>query len=358
MPCSYWVPGEVAGRDWAKATVVCRAGQANCGVVVSQSGRREKVEYIKGLMRKLLGAGIVVFLLSQFVYHNKKCANYVRTPRVFVGVLSRSTNFEIRRAIRSSWARDDRVVVYFFMLQPSTPMLQTVRREALIYRDIVIVSDVNESYRNITYAVWEMFKRAAVRTDVTYFVKTDDDCYVRISVLLRALARLPTKWLYAGMPFESHVQPIRDPSNRWYTPFSQWPSNRSFPPYSSGMGAVISMDLVRHIATGVPHLIFPPNQLLEIEDVATGIYIDYVFRELHRPRIFARLHMNQFECAESDVITHFGWKQGIGHNTSMIANAHLCTYCYQGRCCTSQQVQNVPPHCLAHQIVDIRVPPT
>lgn len=52
--------------------------------------------------------------------------------------------------------------------------------------------------------------------------------------------------------------------------------NNDTPLYAWGYAAVLTVDLVQHIAAGIPHVMMPPNNLLRIEDVATGVWVEYI----------------------------------------------------------------------------------
>jgi hypothetical protein len=123
--------------------------------------------------------------------------------KLFVGVLSAARNREARQVIRETWGADAQLArVAFFMLRPAdNATWAAVRREAAQHRDVIVTAGVLEHYYNITHAVLDMFKAAAAAgPHVTHFMKTDDDCWVRIPLLLAALARMPRERLYAGYP--------------------------------------------------------------------------------------------------------------------------------------------------------------
>jgi predicted DCC family thiol-disulfide oxidoreductase YuxK len=77
--------------------------------------------------------------------------------------------------------------------------------EAATHSDLVLTPEL-DSYYNTTYAVVNMFRVAAGLADrITHVLKTDDDTYVRVSVLLETLQGLPATWLYAGKVWELRV---------------------------------------------------------------------------------------------------------------------------------------------------------
>jgi hypothetical protein len=139
----------------------------------------------------------------------------IQELRVFVGVLSRTGSIIQRNAIRRTWASDMRLArVMFFVLRPrSEQVVHDLINEAATYGDMVLTPEL-ESYYNTTYSVVNMLKVAAGMADhITHLLKTDEDVYVRVPLLLQTLQKLPKTWLYAGKVWETKVD--RNPKYRW-----------------------------------------------------------------------------------------------------------------------------------------------
>lgn len=139
----------------------------------------------------------------------------IQELRVFVGVLSRTGSIIQRNAIRRTWASDMRLArVMFFVLRPrSEQVVHDLINEAATYGDMVLTPEL-ESYYNTTYSVVNMLKVAAGMADhITHLLKTDEDVYVRVPLLLQTLQKLPETWLYAGKVWETKVD--RNPKYRW-----------------------------------------------------------------------------------------------------------------------------------------------
>lgn len=81
----------------------------------------------------------------------------------------------------------------------------------------------------------------------------------------------------AGAP-KTPASPYRTPTERWYVPYSNWRSDARVR-YGSGHGYVLSIDLAREIAAGAPHMIMQGHNLLIIEDLAVGYWVDYIGKE-------------------------------------------------------------------------------
>jgi hypothetical protein len=209
-------------------------------------------------------------------------ASAVHGIRLFIGVLSAAANVEARNTIRETWGAHPLLAssrVMFFVLRPhNDTAFRAVRREAAATGDIFMTSEVYEGYYNITYAVLDIFKVAATMSDsFTHVAKTDGDCFVRPGLLLDALSGMPRQWLYAGSPMNAGSV-IRTPG--WhYVPYSNWASETPVR-YGFGAGYVVSIDLAKEIAAGAAHVIMPADNLLVIEDVAVGYWVEHVGSEL------------------------------------------------------------------------------
>jgi hypothetical protein len=224
--------------------------------------------------------------------------------KLFLGVLSAPGNVEARATVRQTWGSVKTLSrLMFFVLRPrnDTTFMQ-LRSEAVTHGDVVITSEVYEGYYNITYAVLDIFKTAAVMGDAfTHVAKTDDDCYVRLNLLLPALEAMPHQWLYAGAPM-THGSVIR--STGWHhVPYSNWASDQPVR-YGFGMGYILTMDLAKEIAAGAPHMIMAPDNLLIIEDVAVAYWVAYVGKEKNITINYEAAIKHSESCTPGDMFLH------------------------------------------------------
>lgn len=213
------------------------------------------------------------------VYHRRSCLKTNATNqgiRLFVGVLSRPRHITARDVIRTTWGADRRLerLMFFTQRPKDDAIFKELRTEATTMKDLVISSEIYEDYYNITYSVLEIFRTAARMGDaITHVLKTDEDVYVRLSLLLPALDAMPRQWLYAGAPMgEGSV--IRTKGIR-FVPYSNWESDKPVR-YAFGWGYVVTIDIAEEIAAGAAHMIMPGNNLLIIEDVAVGYWVQYI----------------------------------------------------------------------------------
>ena len=182
------------------------------------------------------------------------------TPLV-VGVLSAMTNREHRDTIRETWAANHSVV---FMVASNSPSEWTAEMEA--HNDLVVLHHP-ESYCGevsvLPYKTQVFFHAAANQVaSYDYALKTDDDSFVHVGRLMRALdTSKPDYW--GKVHRNSKV--IRDPDHKWYVSKAMYAGDR-YPEYCSGAGYVLSKALVACAVTKVATFKFFVR-----EDVATGL---------------------------------------------------------------------------------------
>ncbi|GIY71496.1 beta-1,3-galactosyltransferase 4 [Caerostris darwini] len=113
----------------------------------------------------------------------------------------------------------------------------------------MLQGDYKDTYRNLTAKVVRGLRWAASsRCRPHYVLKTDDDCFVNLPLLLHFLSRQNPiqNNLYAGhVRWSSPV--VRDPNSRWYVSDADFAGSR-FVPYVNGAGYVLSLDVVQKFA--------------------------------------------------------------------------------------------------------------
>lgn len=85
---------------------------------------------------------------------------------------------------------------------------------------------------------------------------------------------------------------------------------------------MLTVDLVRGIAAGVP-FVLRPDRLFKLEDVSMGSWVEAVVRE-HQltPNIVHSGRFNFWGCSPSDVVSHY-----------ISPAKQRCMHQRQGRCC-------------------------
>ena len=115
-----------------------------------------------------------------------------------VGILSAPQNAAEREACRATWLQlvpHGRRVLYFFAVGNANDVAtnDALDKESRTYRDLLRI-DLRESYRRLVFKTAAMYDYLALRTnnsqqDLSYsfYLKTDDDSFVRLDKLIPLL---------------------------------------------------------------------------------------------------------------------------------------------------------------------------
>lgn len=255
-------------------------------------------------------------------------------PRLFLGVLSSSGNVDRRNAIRDTWGGDKRLYrVLFFVSRPrDDAVFDSLRKEATDKGDVVVLGHVWESYENITYQTFEVCRAAYVDGQATHVVKVDDDSYVRVGTVLREVAVMPRSKGFMGYIESPGGGPHRDPSNQWYVSREEWASDR-YPPWAHGTGYVVTMDVAREIAAGVPYRL-RPDRLFKLEDISFGSWVEFVAQDRGWDiQLVVSKRFNYGGCTAHDAVSHY-----------IDAERQRCMWKRRGRCCPRVAKRRKPRH--------------
>eukprot|EP00929_Paragymnodinium_shiwhaense_P040140 TRINITY_DN20982_c0_g1_i2.p1 TRINITY_DN20982_c0_g1~~TRINITY_DN20982_c0_g1_i2.p1 ORF type:complete len:620 (+),score=101.34 TRINITY_DN20982_c0_g1_i2:91-1950(+) len=197
-------------------------------------------------------------------------------PLAFVAIYSAKGNFGRRMALRDTWipllrAEPYRVSYKFFLagtlVDGSSDLDSLLRRERDVFDDMVFLTGTTDEYpigrKGLAALLW-----AAHHTEAQFWLKFDDDIYVRPRLLLDRLNRMQRAEAYWGA-FDYSGLVVRDPSDPHYTPEDVW-AEPVFPPYARGACLAMSMDLVRLIADQEEK---KPFKKIKVEDVSYGFYL-------------------------------------------------------------------------------------
>ena len=139
-----------------------------------------------------------------------------------------------------------------------------------------------ENYYNLTAKKMAAFDYVIKNhIDFNILLKTDDDCFVNIQLILEWLDDVTSKaynctlnagakngnYLLGGT-CSRHGHPIRNSHSKWYVSPKDYP-DQFFPPFCFGPGYFLSYDLVKAIAS----ITGDRMENFRLEDVHTGILI-------------------------------------------------------------------------------------
>ncbi|CAK9045672.1 3-galactosyltransferase 20) [Durusdinium trenchii] len=194
-------------------------------------------------------------------------------PLAFVSIYSAKRNFGRRLALRDTWLpllKTHGIPYRFFLAGTAvddTELDSLLRRERDYFDDMVFLVGTTDEYpigkKGLAALLW-----VAHHSDAQFWLKFDDDLYVRPQLVLSRLAGIQRAELYWGA-FDYSGMVIRDASDPHYTPPEIWPEP-VFPPYARGAALAMSMDLVRLIAHQEEHR---PLKKIKVEDVSYGFYL-------------------------------------------------------------------------------------
>ncbi|KAK9732004.1 Galactosyltransferase [Popillia japonica] len=164
-------------------------------------------------------------------------------------ICSSPGNFAIRNVIRDTWASTSNnsnfsIQHYFLLGQVSNITVQEQIEQEFLERNDVIQEYFVDSYNNLTIKSLMMLKlvKSHCLDTVKYVMKTDDDVYVNIALLTQYLRVNGTKNLLVGYLMRG-ATPVRDRKSKWNAPYYLYKGHK-YPPYLSGTGYVMSIDIV------------------------------------------------------------------------------------------------------------------
>ena len=166
-----------------------------------------------------------------------------------------------------------------------------VEAESARYADIV-QGDFSESYRNLTLKHLMGLRWAADYCPrARYVVKMDDDIAVDVYQLYdKLIERYPPRDLLLGL-IHYDMEPVRDPSSKWYVPAAEYPAE-FYRPFLSGWMYVASQDVVNRLLSASER-----RQNFWIDDVhVTGTLASDAGVKLSSLNSYYTPHVNHLEC--------------------------------------------------------------
>ncbi|KAH9492252.1 hypothetical protein Btru_026089 [Bulinus truncatus] len=217
---------------------------------------------------------------SSTFYHQEETLPQCKWQTVFrILVTSSPENVDRRNAIRNSWCNpkkfppiaDHAWHCIFLVGTPENKELYThISKEKELNNDVLIGNYI-DSYRNLTLKVIHGFNWSANYCPSSYIIKTDDDCFVNAGLIYDFLLHFNdhTSSLYAGRVLSEpdKLKVIRGNAKRWSVSLKDYPEEY-YPPYASGMGYVISLDVVKQLV--VESQFVPP---FANEDAYVGVVL-------------------------------------------------------------------------------------
>ncbi|XP_067621143.1 beta-1,3-galactosyltransferase 6 [Eurosta solidaginis] len=209
-------------------------------------------------------------------------------------------------------------VKYFFAIGTenlSWGLRASVEREQKSYRDILLLPRITESFENLTEKVLHSIEALTNHYKFSYFLKVDDDTYVKLDLLLNELISYDRKLTRKSNEYKGQTLPALywgyfngkanvQTKGKWRDP--NYHLSTHYLTYAQGGGYLISRHICEHIAGNAQSLAVYVN-----EDVSLGLWIAplrYVYRRhdprfdtSYRPRKCRRYHLVKHKVDENDM---------------------------------------------------------
>ena len=193
---------------------------------------------------------------------------------IFIGIFSARKNFLMRQAIRQSWGRifmdassEFSHPYKFFVGEGAEALDEEIRN----FGDIIVLP-VEDKYRNITRKSLLMLQWVSqnCKHSTRFFLRIDDDIYLRaVPLLLQLRRRPPVRYWWGFFDYASIVVRNASEEKDYNDPAKEYGLAERFPLYTRGPLYVLSIDLVHMVATSFPS----PGYTAHPDDPALGTYL-------------------------------------------------------------------------------------
>ncbi|XP_069492154.1 beta-1,3-galactosyltransferase 5 [Ambystoma mexicanum] len=231
-----------------------------------------------------------------------------KPPFLVILVTTTHKQVEARAAIRQTWGKDQMIgnkrIAVFFLLGTMTEQdfkaEVNLAAESLVYRDI-IQKNFTDTYYNLTLKTVMGLEWVAHFCPQTNFVmKTDTDMFVNVFYLTELLGKKNrTTKFFTGYQ-KLNETPIRNIFSKWYVSEEEYPE-KLYPPFCSGTGYVLSVDLAHDIFTISGSIPF-----FKLEDVFVGLCLHQLKikpEPLHSEEIFFAYKIGFSICKFRKIVT-------------------------------------------------------
>ncbi|XVF35338.1 hypothetical protein REPUB_Repub18cG0137000 [Reevesia pubescens] len=186
----------------------------------------------------------------------------------FVGIQTGFQSGERRSALRSTWLEQATGLGFRFVIGKSKDVkkMAMLEKEIEKYRDFMLL-DVEEEYLKLPYKTLAFFKAAFKLFEADYYVKADDDIYLRPDRLATLLAKERSHSVtYIGCMKKGPV--ITDPKLKWYEKSGHLIGNEYFL-HAYGPIHVLSAEVVASLAAARSNSL----RMFNNEDVTIGSWM-------------------------------------------------------------------------------------
>eukprot|EP00252_Welwitschia_mirabilis_P008902 TRINITY_DN21151_c1_g1_i1.p1 TRINITY_DN21151_c1_g1~~TRINITY_DN21151_c1_g1_i1.p1 ORF type:complete len:668 (-),score=110.10 TRINITY_DN21151_c1_g1_i1:55-2058(-) len=226
-----------------------------------------------------------------------------RSIELFIGILSTSNHFAERMAVRKTWLqsasiRSARVVARFFVaLNIRTEVNIQLKNEADFFGDVIIVPFIDR-YELVVLKTVAICDYGVNKMSARYIMKCDDDNFVRVDEVLKAVKRIPHQnGLYMGNLNRFH-KPLR--FGKWAVSYEEWPEEQ-YPTYANGPGYIISNNVANFVVSQHAN---NSLRLFKMEDVSMGMWVEQ-FNASVPVQYYHSWRFCQYGCVDGYYTAHY-----------------------------------------------------
>lgn len=213
----------------------------------------------------------------KYVINNTTICNLKGEKNIdlIIVILTTHSNVRARNALRQTWLtyteKNTRNIRYVFLLGETKDEMarKAVLGESAKFNDI-IKEDFIDSYKNLTYKTIMGLRWATTYcSHARFLLKTDDDMFVNIPNLMRALLKIGDDKLKTTVigACNQRSAPIRNKKSKWFASSDSYP-DRFYPGFCSGTGYATSVSLASDVFKISPHVPF-----FHLEDVYVSLCV-------------------------------------------------------------------------------------
>ena len=236
--------------------------------------------------------------------------NYLLVVLILSSLEGRGRRDSIRRTWLKGYKKKEVGVLVQFAIGTkdlSTSDMEALSSEQTTHGDLLLLSDLQESYFSLTKKVLLSFKTVDANINFSYLLKCDDDTFVILDTILKELAQRTSKQSYYWGFFDGRAPVLR--KGKWTE--KKWFLCDRYLPYALGGGYILSHDLVKHIVSNSDSLI-----LYNSEDVSVGVWLSpYNVERRHDMRFNTEYATkgcrNQYVVSHKQIVGDLLSKQGL-----------------------------------------------
>lgn len=191
--------------------------------------------------------------------------------RLLIVVTSNVSSAYRRNTIRMTWGRSlkqhqtNEFRTYFVVGKiDDQDTMNKLEKESKQHNDIII-GDYNEHFYNLSYKFETIFEWAYKYCSYDYLLKTDDDVFVNLPLVMDLLghAKTPKNKVYLGL---RHHHPRVARSGKYSVTYEEYAA-KTYPDYCGGGAVIFSNDVVKNV---IPYFQKSPFKL---DDVYVGMLV-------------------------------------------------------------------------------------